>query len=579
MHRQTDRPRSRRRPLAALALAGVIALIAAACTPVEADPVGPSPTPEPTQITVGSIGDFTSFNARSEQGDTATNRIVEDFTRESFAYLDDNLAVVGNGGFGEVERLSADPLTVQYTLFDNLTWSDGTPVTLDDLLFGWAVHSGWFDDAAYDQDGNIVSGTRYFDVAASTDGIRDTKRARIDRSEWTLTLVYDEPFADWNREWLVDLPVHTVAERAGVGVDDLVKAIRTAAKGDPMQPVEPNPVLLAAAQAWNTAFDAASTDPAIATANGPYTASTWSADEVVLLKRDGYVGNHEPIADRIVVRTYPDEEALQAALVEGEIDVANIGEATSAEIGRLQAADLTVDPGARPSIVALMFTEGEGALSTAVREALLASIDRDRLVQESVQAVDPDARPAQSFLATSALGETFDEITSASSPPATGADLDSARGLLDGRTPSIRIRYEPTDVLSADMFAEIAGMAERVGISVRPAGDEESADAEIVTLDVDTTLYDAARERTADGQGGLAAVRAVDEMRERTDPEEVAGLAGAVDAALFARLVGVPLVERPGGVAVKADIEGVGYTASDTGLPRNFWTWQPAAAG
>lgn len=559
---------------AMVAAAGLAVL--AGCTAPQTDPE-PAPTPEPTSVTVGVVGQLTSFNPGSVQGDTAANRAVSDFLSEGFAYLDDTLQVVGNGGFGEVERISADPLQVQYRLFDPRRWSDGTPVSVDDLMFAWAVHSGWFDDAAYDENGTVVSGTRYFDVAASTDGFRDTQRPVVNRGQRMLTLTYDEPFADWNREWLIDRPVREVAERAGVSVSELMSALRTMPKGDPLEPVEPNPVLLAAAQAWNTGFDVDPTAPdlSVGVSDGPYQPESFSGDSLQLSLNENYEGNHQPTYDHVVLKFFPDAEAQLDAVIAGEVDVANLGNLTAAQARRLDAAGIGVLTGARPQTLSLIFNDDSEQMDATVREALGLSIDRDQIVDESVRAVHPDAAPLRSFISSPAAGSVYDEIVRASGLPANGADVNAAIELLDGAEPVVRIHYEPTDVLAADLFGEIARMATRAGITVRPVGQGETADAEIVASDVSGTLYDVARERVVGGAGGLDALDALTEMRANTDPEEVALLAARIDAALAADGYGIPLVSRAGAVSASADVQGVGYTGAITGTPRYFWTWAP----
>jgi peptide/nickel transport system substrate-binding protein len=89
--------------------------------------------------------------------------------------------------------------------------------------------------------------------------------------------------------------------------------------------------------------------------------------------------------------------------------------------------------------------------------------------------------------------------------------------------------------------------------------------------------YRAASALVDGGAGGGAAVRALDAMRETTDPEEVIGWAAEVDRALFDTLYGVPLVARAGAVVASGAVDGVGYTAAETSAPTAFWTWTPSA--
>ncbi|MFG6502593.1 ABC transporter substrate-binding protein [Microbacterium sp. P05] len=558
---------------AAIAAAGVLALLSG-CTVSSPET---APTPPPTSLTIGTVGELTSFNPSTAADATSGNLAAQQFLHESFAYIGDDLQVAGNTGFGEVERISDDPLTVVYTLNDGRKWSDGKPVTLEDLMFGWAVNSGWFDDASYDEAGNLISGTQYFDTAEKSDGFRDTSRAKLDTREGTLTLVYDEPFADWNRQWLLDRPLHTVAAKAGVTSAQIMQAIRETPQGDPGNPVAPNPVLLAAAQAWQTGFevDPAAPDLSAAVSNGPYMAESWSGDTLNLVRNPEYNGENYPAFDNLAVRYFPDQQAQLAAVRSGEVDMANLGNLTAPTIDRLEASGATVLTGSRPHTLSLIFVDEGGRMDDNLREALALSLDRERMVDESVRGTNPDAAPLRSFLSSPASGSAYDDIVANNGSPGNGADPDRARDLLDGDTPQVRIRYEPTDTVAADLFAEIARMADEVGIDVRPAGDDDAADAELVSSDVSGSLYEVARERVRRGAGGLEAVRALAQMRESTDPEQVIQVAQQVDRALFDDHYGVPLVALSGVIAHTDAVRDVVYTASEWEGPSEFWSWQP----
>lgn len=561
--------------MAAMAGVGALALLAG-CT---ASPPEDAPTPPPTSVTVGAVGEFTSFNPATAHGATPANLAVDQFLHESFAYIGDDLQVVANTGFGSVERVSDDPLTVEYSLNEGRVWSDGTLVTLEDLLFGWAVSSGWFDDARYDEQGTLVSGTEYFDTAEDPDGFRETSRAELNARERTITVTYDDPYADWNREWLLDRPLHVVADKAGVTEGDILRAIRESPKGDPAAPIEPNPVLLAAAQAWKNGFDVDGTSPDLSSAvsNGPYVAESLEGDTLQLVRNPGYQGTHFPAFERLAVQFFPDQASQLEAIREGEVDVANLGTLSASTIDRLESSGASVLTGARPRTLSLVFVDEAERMDDELREALMLSLDRERLEDESVRAANPDAAPLRSFLSSAASGSLYDEVVADNGAPGGGADLGRARELLDGATPQVRIRYEPTDAIAAGLFAEIAGMADEVGIDVRPAGDDDAADAELLSADVSRSLYATARERVVGGAGGIEAMRQLVEMRESTDPEHVVEVAREVDRALFDDLYGVPLVEATGVVAHTDAVREVPYTASETGVPREFWSWQPTA--
>ncbi|MDT0117666.1 ABC transporter substrate-binding protein [Microbacterium sp. PRF11] len=575
-HGLTDDPRPTRRRgrrarlLALLAAAGVVL---AGCSAPE-----PAPAPQQearTSLTVGVVGSLTSFNAASATGSTPANRAVSALLDENLGSLDGDLQVVPNNGLGRITRVQGDPLKVSYELFSDRVWSDGTPVTLDDLLFGWAVTSHFFDDATYDAEGNVVSGTRYFDTAAPADPNARTSRPILDRADDTLTLTYDSPFADWNRQWLLDRPVHVVAQRAGVSVEDLLTAILTAPEGDPTAPVEPNPVLAAAATAWNTGFDIAAgstPDPASVVSAGPWTVAEATADTLQLARRDSYQGAHFPGLEGLTVRFFPDRAAQLSALEAGQVDIANVGDVDVAEQKTLTDAGLTVQVGPTTQTLHLRF--GAGTASD-LRQAMTLATDRASLVSEVLGAVRPDAQPLQSFLSSPATGELYSSLISGNGAPGTGADVDGARRALGDRAAVLRVAYDGTDDVSAMVFSRLVSMGARAGIAVRAATPEDTPDATLSWVGEDESLYRSARDRLAEGIDGPNTDELFDELTVHTDPVDVLGEAREIDRSLFSVYAGVPLLERTGAVATAAGVGGVGYTSEPDGIPPAFWTWSP----
>ena len=206
-------------------------------------------------ITIAETNEFTSTNSASATGNLDINGKVNYLTRSGFYYVSDSYEVVPDTSFGTYEIVSEDPLEVKYTLNEGLKWSDGDPIDTDDLIFGWAATSGVFDDATFDADGAVVSGTQYFQYAGSTEGVNTSTIKDVADDKLSLTLAYDTPFVDWNIVGLIDQPVHVVAEKAGVEVDELISTILDTPRGDADNPVEPNATIKAAADFWNTGFD------------------------------------------------------------------------------------------------------------------------------------------------------------------------------------------------------------------------------------------------------------------------------------------------------------------------------------
>lgn len=539
----------------------------------------PEPAPEteqdvpPTTLTVGVVGSLTSVNAASASGNTPANRAVSSLLDERLGSLDGDLQVVPNDGFGRITRVQGDPLKVSYELFPDRVWSDGTPVSIDDLLFGWAVTSHFFDDAVYDESGQIVSGTRYFDTAMPADPNARTARPSIDRADDTLTLTYDEPFADWNRQWLLDRPVHVVAERAGVSVKDLLTAILTAPEGDPQAPAEPNPVLAAAAQAWNTGFDVpegTAVDPASVVSAGPWTVTESAADSLTLARRDTYQGAHFPGLESLTVRFFPDRAAQLSAIEAGVVDVANVGDIDVDERKTLTDAGYQVQVGPTTQTLHLRYADGT---ASDLRQAMSSAIDRSAIVRDVLGPMRPDAQPLQSFLSSPATGQLYADLIAGNGAPGTGSDVDAARNALGDRAAVLRVAYEATDETSSQVFSRLVSMGARAGIAVRAATEDDTPDATLSWVGEDESLYRSARDRLAEGVDGPSTDELFAQLTVHTDPVDVLSDAKEIDRSLFAAFAGVPLLERTGAVVTAEGVGGVDYTSEPDGVPPAFWAW------
>ncbi|GMA22411.1 hypothetical protein GCM10025864_01700 [Luteimicrobium album] len=186
----------------AVAVAAAGALLFSACSSSDDSPkstttTGSGETKTGGTITVAEVNAFFSFNSLTANGNTDINSKVSLATQSGFNYIDDKLQVQKDTSFGTYEVTSQDPLTVKYTLSDKAQWSDGTPVSADDLLLTWAVESGWYNDGTTDADGKVTKGTNYFDYAGSTLGLNDTKFPTVSDDKKSITIEYTKPFADW----------------------------------------------------------------------------------------------------------------------------------------------------------------------------------------------------------------------------------------------------------------------------------------------------------------------------------------------------------------------------------------------
>ncbi len=103
--------------------------------------------------------------------------------------------------------VGGSPLVLDYQIADNAVYSDGKPITCDDLVLAWAAQSGRFPgfDAA--------SQAGYVDVT-SIDCQPGQKKARV-------SFAPDRNIVDYNQLFTATaiLPSHVIAEELGVDVD------------------------------------------------------------------------------------------------------------------------------------------------------------------------------------------------------------------------------------------------------------------------------------------------------------------------------------------------------------------------
>ncbi|KAA9110232.1 ABC transporter substrate-binding protein [Microbacterium rhizomatis] len=586
----------RRRMLAVSGTVLALVISLAGCTGTETRVETPDPGPDP-QVVIGAASELTSFNPAAAQQDTDINAQIYYATHETFGYLDDTLQIVQNDGFGTLEKISDDPLTVKYTLNKDLKWSDGQPITADDLLFGWAASSGYFDDATLGSDGQIVSGTRYFTPASTPSGFRDTAVPVVSDDKLTLTLTYDLPTPDWNVNWLVSQPLHVVAQKAGLTAQSLLAAIRTTPKGIPTKPETPDATLLAAADVWNKGFAATSlpSDPALYVSNGPFVVESWvPGTSMTLVANPNYHGSRTPKFSRLIYRFSLGTDELVEGLRDHDLDIISplaTGE-TRDSLQAIEGAEVL-------SGGLLAYTHFDVQYAGAytdpdVREALLKVVPRKDLVDELVHPVDPEGAPLNSLVYPVAQSEQYKSAVSQNGSDAyADVDLAGAKTLLAGRTPTLRILYDTGDPQSAAVFAATRAAATEAGFEV---------------VDVGTTQWRS--ELGGDGYDAVIAVsasQAVDNglipsvfaseganndtgvnipqvnklslsLQTMTDPQAVEAASIKVDALLFKNHYGLPLFQHPGIIAHSDRVAGVSFMAGPAGPLWNFWRWSVSAA-
>ncbi|PVE17781.1 ABC transporter family substrate-binding protein [Arthrobacter sp. Bz4] len=583
----------------AVGVAAIAALALSACASTDSgdgnsdpDASGDTGASSGGVVSVAEVNPFTSFNSDSATGNVDINGKVSYLTKSGFNYINDQLEVVPREEFGSYEVVSEDPLTVTYTVNEGVAWSDGEPIDGGDLLFSWAVSSGYFDDA----DAEAETGSTYF-AAASTAGLDLSLLPELGEDGRSITIEYTEPYADWEIAYgVIDTPAHVVATQAGLADEAaLIELIQNTPEGDPENPQE-RPDLQPVADIWNTAFDTTTLpdDPAMYLSSGPYIVDSMTPDQsMTLVKNEDYNWGPETQLDEITIRYIGDATAQVQGLQNGDVDVIQ-PQASADTLASLEAIDgVNIFEGDELSFDHIDLNYSGVFEDENVRKAFMMTIPRDAIVASTIAQLDPEADHRNSNIfdvgtpgyeaAVPVNGsEAYDEV-----------DIEGAKELLDGATPEVRIMYSVDNPNRVDAYTLIAESAEQAGFQVvdggLPGNEWGSAlgtgtyDATIfgwVSTGVGVTgvpqLYGCGSASNFSGFCDDEAQEAMDQLIVTTDEAEQQELQTIVDTRLFETGYGLPLFQSIGINAASDSIEGVGFSPTQEGIWWNFWEWTVA---
>ena len=587
----------RTRALTVGAGVAVAALALAGCTTTAA-PEGGSSASGGT-ITIATTNAFTSFNGDTPEANLDTNGMVGYLTGVSgglglggFQRLDKDFSVLDNTDFGTYEKVSDDPLTVKYTINEGLTWSDGQPINADDMLVNWAINSGYYDDAKLDESGAVTNGgTQYFTLAGSTAGLDTTAFPEISDDNMSMTLTYSKPFVDWELVNPIGKPAHVLAEKAGVSEEDFVKLLKDTPKGNPDSPVAPNTTLKAAADFWNKGYDvtAMPTDASLLVASGPFIVTDFTPEQSITLgKNPNYKGTMSPSYDQLIIRFIGDANAQVTALQNGEVQA--IQPQPSADtLTALKNANATVHSGSQLSYDHVDLSFGGVFADANVREAFLKTIPRQQILDSIIKPINSDAEVLNSQIFLPTDGDKYTTAVAASGyDKFTEPDIEGAKALLNGATPTVRILYNTNNPNRVDSFRAIQQSAQQAGFNIVDAGSPDwskllgsgSYDVSIFGWISPGAGNAALPQIFKTGGGGnynnysnATVDTLVDESQVTTDTTKLDDIKVKIDAETAKDYYGLPLFQLPGLFADNGSVQGIDYFGGQTGIVWNAQEW------
>lgn len=582
----------RRAALAAVAVAG--SLFLAGCTqPYQSAVI------EDSEITLSWNDIMSEYNTNSTGGNSVANSNIAYLTTSHFNYYNNKPELQRNTGFGRYQKVSDDPLTIEYVINDDVVWSDGVPVDSADMLLAWAGKFSGFQGA----DGK--------DLFLHANPRGDLARSVPETDDKSLTLRYDRAFVDWEVQFDVGVPAHATVMMAYPDITDAQQAkdelVRAIGQKDMawLQPV---------AEVWNQGYQFGDTpaDPLVTLSSGPYKIEEVRADEyVTVVANDKYTWGPSPKYQRVTIREIPDPTAQVQALQNGEIQIAggqptadvlklvqgltNVEYSTS-NGGTYEHLDLTFDNGGPFDAAAY---GGDEEKARKVRQAFLLAVPRQEIVEKLIKPLNDKAQVRNSLLILPGAPGYEEMTTENGSAAYSAADIEKARALLAEAGVSAPVKvgfwYPQGNVRRGQQFELIAASAARAGFELEDQSEpnwrftDKAAvpvsphDAALFGWQATSLAVSAAQQFIGTGQpsnyGGYSnpeVDRLLAELESELDPERQLDLQLAMEKILWQDGYGITLFQHPELTTWSTSVAGVASNPLAPSYFWNFWEWEPA---
>lgn len=390
------------------------------------------------QVNYAVDGVLSSYNTNTVAG--AASAGPQAFARvlTGFSFHGPDGQVLSDGDFGSVSVVGREPLILDYQIADNAVYSDGKPLTCDDIVLTWAAHSGRFPgfDAA--------SRGGYLDIA----GIEcqpGTKKARVNYLPSRSVVDHAQLFTATSI-----MPSHVIGDALGV---DVTAGIQS---GDPV-------AVARIAEAWNTIWDLkVDSDLTRFPSSGPFKIDSVLPEGAVTLVANDRWWGARPAIQRVTV--WPRGIDVQDRINNGSFQVVDVADGSSGTLTTpddYQRSDI-------PSggIEQLIFAAAGPLAAPPARRALALCTPREVIAANARQPVanarlNPVSDDAYSRLESGPLSDQYNP-----------GNPDAARTALEGQTLSVRIGYRAPNPRLAATIGAITRSCGAAGIIVVDASSD-----------------------------------------------------------------------------------------------------------
>jgi peptide/nickel transport system substrate-binding protein len=374
-----------------------------------------------------------------------------------FNYHGPDGQIVGDHDFGTISVVGRAPLVLDYEINASAVYSDGKPITCDDMVLAWASQSGRFPgfDAA--------NRAGYSDIA-SVDCAPGQKKARV-------SFAMDRGFADFGQLFAATsmMPSHVVADNLGLGDGDVTTALLN----------NDGPTVERIAQVWNNTWNLTpDLDLKKFPSSGPYKLESVTKDGAVVLVANDKWWGAKAVTNKITV--WPQGADLQDRVNEGAFDVVDIATGSSGTLTLPDDYQRSDSPSA--GIEQLIFAPRGPMAAPPARRALALCTPRDLIARN---AAVPIANTRLNPATEDALSPA--EVT-VEAGRFTVANPGAARAATNNRPLTVRIGYQSPNARLAATVGTIAKACAPAGITVQDAASETTGPLSVRNNEIDVLI-------------------------------------------------------------------------------------------
>ena len=573
-----------------------------------------------TEIRVAWNDTFREYNNLTATGNATANTNIIYLANKGFNYYNDVPELVRDEDFGTYEKTSDDPLTIKYTVNEDVKWSDGTPVDAADMLLNWAantthVQTVTSDEVTTDEETGAVTdqaGGVFFNSGATEGQGLDlvSEVPEISDDGRSLTYVYDAPYVDWE-----------VATGSGVGVS-AHGTVQLAFPEEDYSGEEAKEVLIEAIQnedaailgpvseSWNNDYRYSDMpeEPQKYLSNGAYVISDMVAEQYVeLTANPDFTWGEKPKYETITVRVIEDPQAQVQALENGEVDIV-AGQPTADLLQQVEGLDGIVFEGQAEGTyehVDVQVTNGgpfdpaayggDEAKAALVREAFFKTVPRQEILDKLIIPLQENAELRNSVVFVPG-SENYEASVAENGFPEYEVDIEGAKALLaEAGVPAVDVRvlFAQGNTRRQQEFELMRQSAAQAGFNLIDASSATWG----VDLSTQPNAYDAAlfgwqSTSLAVGESGpnyqtgginnfygwsndeIDAL--FTELQTETDPEAQLDILVEAETLIADQYWTVPIFQFPGLTAWSDQIANVKPAILSPTYFWNYWEWAPA---